>query len=81
MILCVYCFIGLLASMFYFMKFLSETADKSFDFNIAIILGFTSVIAGMYIKIIGDMESSYVITEYINSVPDDRKEFARSCFK
>jgi len=77
--LCIYCFVGILVAMFYTMKLFSPSIEQ-YDFILALVIGITSVVAGMYIKIIGDMESNYVITEYINSVPEDRKDLARKMF-
>ena len=54
-ITCIYCFVGILASMYYFVRMFSESAEAS-DFNIAIILFITSLIAGVYIKIIDDAD-------------------------
>jgi len=54
-IACLYCFIGILVSMYYFVRMFSEMAEAS-DFNIAIFLFITSLIAGAYIKIIDDAD-------------------------
>ncbi len=79
-ILCIYCFVGLLASMFIGLRAFSATAEPN-DFNIAIILGLTSVIAGVYTKIVDDSSSSYSINRYVDSLPDNRKEMGRRMFK
>lgn len=80
MVLCIYCFIGLLASMFYLMASFTKNPDPN-SFTIGIILLITSMVAGIWCKIIDDSSSGYVIDDYIDSVPDDRKDQARRLFK
>ena len=80
MILAGYCFVGLLASMFYLMSAFVENPDPN-SFTIGLILLFSSMIAGVYCKIVDDSSSGFLIDDYIDSVPDDRKDQARRMFK
>lgn len=79
-VLCLYCFIGILAAMFLGMRAFSQHAEPN-DFDLALIIGLTSVIAGFYTKIVDESSSGWAIDDYIDSVPDDRKDMARRMFK
>lgn len=80
LLLALYCFVGLLASMFFLMAGFVENPDPN-SFTIGVILLITSMVAGFWCKIVDDSSSGYAIDDYVDSVPDDRKDQARRLFK
>jgi len=78
-VLCIYSFVGILGAMIYGMMAFGPSAEPYY-FRLAIVLGFTSVFAGMYCKFVDDSSSGFQVKKYIESVPDDRKDMARDMF-
>ncbi len=65
--------------MFFLMQSFAENPDPN-SFTIGIILIITSTVSGFYCKIVDDSCSSFTVRRYIDSVPDERKDMAKSLF-